>query len=156
MAEKKERKQNYAPSALDGAWYIHVCDNIVSVYNTYTNDCKKGVARCHPEDKFNIETGVKLAFERYFNSSCIDVNDIVSVVENQGECFPYYTEIMEDEPFEIAMHYAYGKEIPNFSNRRYKVFSVKRGREGIYYIIQDCGWSKEVYIVNKLKIKKVQ
>lgn len=88
------------------------------------NNGREGVARCHPDDKFDFETGATIALKRYFDKS-IKVGDMVKVVD-VGKSYTTYAMWVEQHVKDkcSAIRYCYGSA-PN-PNVIYKVLYSKR------------------------------
>ena len=66
-------------------------------------DGKTGVARCHPDDEFNYETGAKLAIERLFRSWPQPNDTFYTIVNDKNDdwiveewCFSPSIQVMKD------------------------------------------------------------
>lgn len=70
------------------------------------SDGKIGVARCSPEDKFDLKTGAKLAIDRLYGINAGDVVEIVSA----GAAYNTYAKFFEEKnlPIDIASRFQYG------------------------------------------------
>ena len=85
-------------------------DKTVVALNKSTGETAE--ARCNPTDKFNFDTGAKLAFDRLLErkkSDAIKVGDIVSII-NTGKLYTtnHYWVIDHISDKELTCKYAYG------------------------------------------------
>ena len=62
---------NYAPDVFDGTWTGRIKRNRVEVINEKKG--LRGTAYCHPDDWFNIESGIETALARAIISKHFDL-----------------------------------------------------------------------------------
>lgn len=100
---------------------------------------KRARADCDPRDKFDFETGARLAIDRVFRKEekqgfKFNIGDKVTVVDS-GRAYCRYVEFMKQFGEEILGHYAYG-------------YAPK---SGVTYSIVECGIhpnnNKELYVI---------
>lgn len=78
IAEKEEAKKLYK-SEIASAYHIEIHnDGKATECMLFYNDnlVRKTVAKCSPEDKFNLSTGAKIALERMFPSKVKSVQNV--------------------------------------------------------------------------------
>lgn len=120
-----------------------------------------GVARCNPEDKFDLLTGINLALERFnlalerYNKAkdVIHIDDWVKLV-NDGAVYSTYAGFFKynNLPIGIAAKYAYGSN--NLRKGRYKVVEIGKheSTKETIYVITD-GFA--IYLVGADGVEKI-
>lgn len=153
-----EVKKNHAPKALEGRYTLEVKGkNVVlgdSEGNTY-------VAKCHPDDVFNLAKGADTAINVMLDQkNIISVGDTVEVISN-SHSYTTYAEwvnnnILPTLPFE-AVCYAHSS-IPKNGTKATVLFIGKHGHSNadIAYI-QAHGFfnSRPCYLVGLEGLKRV-
>lgn len=129
---------------------------------------KMGVAKCNPEDKFDLETGAKLALERLFEKEeskkegLADITngqlvsgDIVKVVNTGKSYSTYYSWFEENNQLKIAARYVYGHSIAN--GEIVKILAIGKHRWDISKTIcaVENSHTDAVYLIDAEGLKKV-
>ena len=92
------------PNTTWGSYAITLIDNKLTIEHLGTH--KKGVAKCHSHDKFNLFTGIAIAWARY-NKAEVPMYEAVSISELQnGDIF-----------FDIGEEYIFIAKSPIAKNR---------------------------------------
>lgn len=115
-------------------------------------DGSTGVARCSPEDEFDLSVGAKLAIDRL---DTIKTGDIVRV-ENNGELYRgFYSFFGEHKlPIDWAGRYQYTQSLPNDAEGIVLAIQTNRGRKiaVLNFGHKDRG---RIYLVGVDGLKKV-
>lgn len=132
-------------------------DGHCTTATVYKNrDCiKRAFAKCHPEDKFDYETGAKLALKRLFDAiKVISVGDKVKVVDC-GESYPVYIDWINKNAPEYAVYYKYDCKVPQDTVGTVVKKEQHSDKEDVMlYLIQTA--TDACYLVGEKGIKKVQ
>lgn len=116
------------------------------------NDGKIGVARCSPEDEFDLSVGAKLAIDRL---DTIKTGDTVRVEDN-GELYRgFYSFFGEHKlPIDWAGRYQYTQSLPNDAEGIVLAIQTNRGRKiaVLNFGHKDRG---RIYLVGVDGLKKV-
>ena len=100
--------RNLAPKELEGKYNVVIDGNKVIVTNTKTY--QTAMARCHPDDYFDIGEGVNEAFGRL---NGIHVGDKIEVIDN-GESYTTYSDWVYNNVHNIDIcRYAFGETTKN-------------------------------------------
>lgn len=118
-------------------------------------DCiKRAFAKCHPEDKFDYETGTKLALKRLFDAiKVISVGDKVKIVDC-GESYSNYTNWITKNAPEYAVYYKYDCKVPQDTVGTVVKKEQHEGGHTTLYLIQTE--INACYLIGEKGIKKVQ
>ena len=114
-------------------------------------DGSTGVAKCSPEDEFNLSVGAKLAIDRMFE---IEVGDKVEVKDN-GATFDAYTDFFEQNklPREMAARYMY-RTVP-CNGAVGDVVAIHKHESGYCDVAVVEGRNGDIYLLNVRGLKKV-
>ena len=150
--------RNLAPKGLEGDYKLTVDGNKVIV--TSMKDHQTAMARCHPDDYFDIGEGINEAFEKL---NGIHVGDKVEILDN-GDCYNTYSEwVYNNVHGAEKCQYAYGDYPTNGQNgivRAINAHSNRCSSVTLYYVqipasdIDDI-YDGKCYLVNERGIKKV-
>lgn len=100
------KTNNKAPKEMEGTYTLTIESNEVKIFDKEGN---VGMARCHPDDKFSLEAGVKEAFTKLEeDKKVIKVGDKVEVVYSGLSYTTYVTWLKNNLKFEEAVKYDYG------------------------------------------------
>ena len=102
--------QNKAPKILEGGYYLTIHDNEIILYSDRNGMAT--VAKCHPDDKFNLKYGLDVVFgqmiaKKQGKDKEIKAGDEVEIVDT-GKIYPIYPEwLYKHCDFEFVKRYAY-------------------------------------------------
>lgn len=97
---------NKAPKEMEGTYTLTIEDNKIKLVDKEGN---VGMARCHPDDEFSLEVGMKEAFAKLEeDKNKIKVGDMVEVVYNGLSYTTYVTWLENNLKFKEAVKYDYG------------------------------------------------
>lgn len=100
------KPNNKTPKEMEGTYTLTIEGNKIKLSDKEGN---VGMARCHPDDEFNLEIGVKEAFAKLEeDKKVIKVGDKVEVVYKGLSYITYVTWLKNNLKFEEAVKYDYG------------------------------------------------
>lgn len=106
-----KENQNKAPKILEGDYYLTIHDNEISLRSD--RDGTTTIAKCHPDDKFNLKYGLDVVFgqmiaKKQEKDKEIKVGDEVEIVDT-GKMYTTYPEwLCKHCGFGFVKSYAYG------------------------------------------------
>lgn len=158
---QSKKPNNNVPKNIKGDYDLSIHGNkIVLVDN---KDGTTVEAKCHPDDNFDIGTGIDEAFKKLNEKrkadeearKAIKVGDMVKVVDN-GQSYTTYTNwCYQNLPFNLVKQYAYhvtpymgtlGKVVciaPHLDNNGVKVVAIQDNKNRIY-LIKESGLKKVI------------
>ena len=105
-----KENQNKAPKILEGGYYLTIHDNEIILYSD--RDGTTTIAKCHPDDKFNLKYGLDVVFgqmiaKKQGKDKEIKAGDEVEIVDT-GKMYTTYPEwLCRNCDFEFVKSYAY-------------------------------------------------
>ena len=148
---KNEAKQDVA-----GSYQLIVAGKTVAVADKYGHI---GVAKCNPTDEFDIDEGMKIAFDRMLES-CREIHkgDVVKVINNGLSYTTYADWINENIDSNLRTRFAFGQSCANGTIAKViKVANHMDTGEKIAYIqqIQLGNYPQACYLIRVDGLKKV-
>lgn len=122
-----KENQNKAPKILEGGYYLTIHDNEIILYSD--RDGTSTIAKCHPDDKFNLKYGLDVVFgqmiaKKQGKDKEIKVNDEVEIVDT-GKMYTTYLEwLCKHCDFRFVKSYAYGCSGGEYEGLRGKVVAI--------------------------------
>lgn len=122
-----KENQNKAPKILEGGYYLTIHDNEIILYSD--RDGITTIAKCHPDDKFNLKYGLDVVFgqmiaKKQGKDKEIKVNDEVEIVD-AGKMYTTYPEwLCKHCDFKFVKSYAYGYSGGEYKGLRGKVVAI--------------------------------
>ena len=120
-----KENQNKAPKILEGGYYLTIHDNEIILYSD--RDGTTTIAKCHPDDKFNLTYGLDVVFgqmiaKKQGKDKEIKVGDEVEIVDS-GKMYIIYPEwLCKNCDFGFVKSYAYGSS--GYKGLRGKVIAI--------------------------------
>lgn len=120
-----KENQNKAPKILEGGYYLTIHDNEISLYSD--KDGTATIAKCHPDDKFNLKYGLDVVFgqmiaKKQEKDKEIKVGDEVEIVDI-GKMYTTYPEwLCKHCDFGFVKSYAYKSN--GYKGMRGKVVAI--------------------------------
>lgn len=156
---QSKKPNNNVPKNIKGDYDLSIHGNkIVLVDN---KDGTTVEAKCHPDDNFDIGTGIEEAFKKLNEKrdeearKVIKVGDMVEVVNN-GQTYSTYTDwCYKNLPFNLVKQYAYnvtpytgtvGKVVyiaPHLLDNKSKIVAIKDNKNRIF-LIGESGLKKVI------------
>lgn len=117
------KDQNKASSNIVGDYELYIHGNTIVLVDA--NDGTSVEVRCHPDDRFRLDKGVILAFERMLDEkekdSTIQVGDTVRIVDI-NKVFPYYWKWLDC--FQMVKNFDIGNQ--SWEKVKDKVYKVEK------------------------------
>ena len=159
------KKKNEAPKEISGDYTVKIDKKNVVVKDNKTGISAK--AKCHPDDDFNLEEGLKICLDRIKEkidaNKEIQIGDMVEIV-SPGES---YSQLKRGDtpfiPLHIAMRYRYGvspdpKDVGTvvyIENNIYFIEMLSKPYLGYSYY-NDLTCDNPIYAMNKRGIQKIE
>ena len=122
-----KENQNKAPKILEGGYYLTIHDNEITLYSD--RDGMATIAKCHPDDKFNLKYGLDVVFgqmiaKKQEKDKEIKVDDEVEIVDT-GKMYTTYPEwLCKNCSFGFVKSYAYACGGSRYKGLRGKVVAI--------------------------------
>ena len=122
-----KENQNKAPKILEGGYYLTIHDNEIILYSDRNGMAT--VAKCHPDDKFNLKYGLDVVFgqmiaKKQGKDKEIKAGDEVEIVDT-GKMYTTYPEwLYKHCDFKFVKSYAYGCSGSRYKGLRGKVVAI--------------------------------
>ena len=122
-----KENQNKAPKILEGGYYLTIHDNEITLYSD--RDGMATIAKCHPDDKFNLKCGLDVVFgqmiaKKQEKDKEIKVGDEVEIVDT-GKMYTTYPEwLCKNCSFGFVKSYAYAYGDSGYKGLRGKVVAI--------------------------------
>ena len=153
--KKSFKPNNNAPKNIKGDYDLSIHGNkIVLVDN---KDGTTVEAKCHPDDNFDISTGISEAFkklnEKRDSEKKIEVGDKVEVIDNRLSYSTYVDWCYKNLRFEKVRNYRYGAPVLN--HERGTVIAIAphlNNGKNIVAIESQLGY---IYLIEEAGLKKV-
>ena len=122
-----KENQNKAPKILEGGYYLTIHDNEITLYSD--RDGMATIAKCHPDDKFNLKYGLDVVFgqmiaKKQEKDKEIKVGDEVEIVDT-GKMYTTYPEwLYKNCSFGYVKSYAYACGGSEYKSLRGKVVAI--------------------------------
>lgn len=122
-----KENQNKAPEILEGNYNLCIHDNEIDLYDYKTGALT--VAKCHPDDKFNLKYGLDVVFgqmiaKKQEKDKEIKVGDEVEIVDT-GKMYTTYPEwLCKHCDFGFVKSYAYDCASHHHKGIRGKVIAI--------------------------------
>lgn len=138
---------NKAPKELEGEYILTIKDNTITLLDSKGN---KYVARCHPEDNFSINEGIREAFKKKEQDNVIKIGDIVKVT-NSSESLTRLDNFFNKYKLErYASKYRYGTY--PYNETLGKVVGIVYDDKIVAIVIETVDGN---YVINEKGLKKV-
>lgn len=121
---------------------------------------KSATAKCHPDDRFDFNTGAKIAFDRLMEESKEEgkfkVGDYVRVVDT-GKLYLTYTDWVLKNANQYILYYSYDSIIPEQRlKNNFKIVAKgkhRREADGMLYLIQFA--NQTCYLIGEKGLVKI-
>ena len=146
--------RNLAPKELEGEYRLSVGNNKVVITNTVTH--QTAMARCHPDDYFDIGEGINEAFGKL---NGIHVGDKIEVID-YGESYTTYSDWVYHNVHNIdSCRYAFGCNPENGTiGTVIAIAKHKYSSDNLIYFKKDGNYifdNSPCYLIGEKGVKKV-
>ena len=139
----------------EGQYNLIIKKNEIALIDEHGNE---GVAKCHPDDKFDFNTGIVKAMERLKEKQNeIHVGDYVEIVDSGCSYTQYNAWILKNvEDKKLLVKYGYTK-IPENGTRCIveKIAPHEDSKNVMLYYVRDYRLNDVCYLLNSRGLKKV-